>query len=49
MHEEVIEIAGLLAREKGRPIDFAIWQEALSLHRVRCSTEILADPEEDHE
>jgi hypothetical protein len=44
---EVQEIAEVLAREQGKSIDLAIWQEALTLHRVRYNTEILPDPEED--
>jgi hypothetical protein len=44
---EVQEIAEVLSREQGRPIDGAIWQEALSLHRVRYETEILSEHEEE--
>jgi hypothetical protein len=47
IQEEVQEIADVLAREQGRMIDTAIWNEALTLHRVRYETEILPDPDED--
>jgi hypothetical protein len=46
IQEEVQEIAEVLAREQSKPIDIKIWEEALSLHRVRYETEILPDPEE---
>jgi hypothetical protein len=45
----VQEIAEVLAREQGKPIDIKIWEEALSLHRVRYETEVLRDPEQDSE
>jgi hypothetical protein len=36
---EVTEIAEVLAREQGRPIR-DVWEEALSLHRVRYEREV---------
>jgi hypothetical protein len=43
--EDVSEIADVLAREQGREIA-EVWEEALSLHRVRYETEVLPDPGE---
>jgi hypothetical protein len=46
---EVQEIADVLSRRSGRSI-VEVWNEALSLHRVRYEKEMLADPgyEESH-
>ena len=45
LQEEVEEIARVLARQQGKT-HVEVWEEALSLHRVRYETEILPDPEE---
>ena len=42
---EVQEIAEVLSRQSGRSI-VEVWNEALSLHRVRYETEVRADLEE---
>jgi hypothetical protein len=43
---ELQEIAEVLSRRSGKTI-IEVWQEALSLHRVRYETEVLADTEEE--
>jgi hypothetical protein len=43
---EVQEIAEVLSRQPGRSI-IEVWNEALSLHRVRYETRVLVDAEED--
>jgi hypothetical protein len=43
---EVQEIAEVLSRRSGKSI-VDVWNEALSLHRVRYATEILPHPEEE--
>ena len=42
---EVQEIAEVWSRRRGRSI-IEVWNEALSLHRVRYETDVLADPAE---
>ena len=42
---EVQEIAEVLSRQSGRPI-VDVWNEALSLQRVRYETDVLMDEEE---
>jgi hypothetical protein len=42
IQQEVQEVADVLSRQSGRTI-LEVWDEALSLHRVRYSTEILPD------
>jgi hypothetical protein len=44
---EVQEIAEVLSRQSGRPI-VEVWNEALSLHRVRYETDVRLDPDEEH-
>jgi hypothetical protein len=44
---EVQEIADVLSRQSDRSI-IEVWNEVLSLHRVRYEREMLADPEEDN-
>jgi hypothetical protein len=44
IQEEVSEIAEVLARQQKRPL-VDVWQEALSLHRVRYETVVLPEPE----
>jgi hypothetical protein len=41
----VQEIAGVLSRQSGQSI-IEVWNEALSLHRVRYEMELLAGPKE---
>lgn len=45
LQAEVLEIADVLAREQGKTV-FEVWEEALSLHRVRYATEVLPPLEE---
>ena len=45
IQQEVQEIAEVLGRRSGKTI-VEVWQEALSLHRVRYETEVL-DPGEE--
>ena len=40
------EIVEVLSRQSGRSV-VEVWYEALSLHRVRYETEVLADAEEE--
>jgi hypothetical protein len=42
---DVQEIAEVLTRQQGKTLG-EVWEEALSLHRVRYETEILPDPGE---
>jgi hypothetical protein len=44
---EVQEIAEVLSRQSGRSIA-DVWDEALSLHRVRYETDVRPDPDEEH-
>jgi hypothetical protein len=46
LQQEVQEIAEVLSRRSGKPVR-DVWQEALSLHRVRYETDVLVDPEEE--
>jgi len=41
IQEEVTEIAEVLARREGKPVR-DVWAEALTLHRVRYETKVLA-------
>jgi hypothetical protein len=43
LQEEVSEIAEVLARRQKKPL-VDVWQEALSLHRVRYETVVLPEP-----
>jgi hypothetical protein len=45
LQEEVSEIAEVLARQQGKRVS-EVWQEALTLHRVRYETEVVkcSDP-----
>jgi hypothetical protein len=45
IQSEVQEIAVVLSRRSVKTI-IEVWQEALSLHRIRYETEVLVDPEE---
>lgn len=44
IQEEVEEIARVLMKEQGKTM-LDVWQEALSLHRVRYESEIMPEPE----
>jgi hypothetical protein len=44
LQDEVSEIAEVLARQQEKSL-VDIWQEALSLHRVRYETVVLPEPE----
>lgn len=46
IQQAVQEIAEVLARRTGKTVR-EVWEEALSLHRVRYETEALADLEEE--
>jgi hypothetical protein len=48
IQSEIQEIAEVLSRRSGKTI-IEVWNEALSLHRVRYETEVLADQEEARE
>jgi hypothetical protein len=45
--QDVQEIAEVLARQQGKEIR-DVWQEALTLYRVRFKTEVLPNPDEGH-
>jgi hypothetical protein len=45
IQQEVTEIAEVLARRQGKTVR-EVWNEALTLHRVRYETEILAREDE---
>jgi hypothetical protein len=46
-HQDIQEIAEVLAREQGKEMR-DVWEEALTLYRVRFETEVLPDPREGH-
>jgi hypothetical protein len=47
LQQEVTEIAEVLARQENKTLG-EVWEEALSLHRMRYARELLPHPNEDH-